>query len=181
MIAICSLKTVPQNVPNGNFESWEFNMAGMPEPEGWKTENDQEMILVESAKGHDGNFSACLNVVWDRMKQEYSGGTLTTESRFPVDEKYSELTGFYSGNSNNYDTLFITINLFADEKEIAAGTASMTTVNSGWQQFNIEINYKEDIKPDEAGISISIIPAKGFHHQTVYCLDELCLTTGQDP
>jgi len=173
--------TVSQNIPNGDFENWAFNIAGMPEPEGWKTENDREMIFVESAEGHNGNFSACMNVVWDKMKQEYSGGKLTTKNKFPVDEKYSELTGFYSGNSNNNDTLFITINLYTDEKEIAAGTASMTAVSSGWQQFNIEINYTEDIKPDQAGISISIIPAKGFHHQTVYCLDELNLITGQDP
>lgn len=181
MIAIRSFSTVSQNVPNGSFENWVFNISGMPEPEGWKTQNDREMVFVESAEGQSGNFSACLNVVWDRMKQEYAGGYLTSATLFAVEEKYSGLTGYISGNSNNSDTLLISISLYSDDQKIANGCIAITSASSNWQQFNIKINYEQNIKPDKAGISISIIPAKGFHYQTVYCLDDLNLNCGQEP
>lgn len=175
MLVICTYTSYSQSVPNGSFERWELNHSGMPEPVGWKTQNDREMTFVESSEGYTGSFSACLNVVWDRMKQEYTGGTLTTASRFTIEEKFFQLSGFFSGSSGNNDTLVINVNLYCEELQIAFGTESMTAVESDWQPFEIEIAYLDNRIPDRADISISIIPAKGYHHQTVYCLDDLKL------
>ena len=71
--------TSAQNVPNGDFESWEINHSGVAAPSVWETHNEPEFILVESAPGHNGNNAVCLNVVWDYMLKTYCGASLTSE------------------------------------------------------------------------------------------------------
>ena len=84
----CQIKTSAQNITNGSFENWTYNTNGMSEPENWETQNEPELIFVESAEGHTGLYSACLNVVWDNMFNKFTGPSMNTVEDISANSKY---------------------------------------------------------------------------------------------
>jgi hypothetical protein len=162
-----------QTAPNGDFENWKTNKANIPEPVGWVTQNETQLLYVERVEGHSGEYAIGLNVIWDNMVQSFSGAGITTERNFQINKEYRKLTGFYKGNSNNNDTLEINVNYYSNSEIIAFGSLVLLNGNNEWEQFSIPIKYIKNTKPETAGISISIILAEGSHNLTKYSIDDL--------
>ncbi len=173
ILSNCQIKTFAQNITNCGFENWIYNTSGMPEPENWETQNEPELIFVESSEGHTGLHSARLNVVWDNMMQKFTGASISTIDNIPVSGKFNLLKGYCKGSSNNTDTLEINISLYSINKLVGVGSFSYVETTNEWKQFTVPINYYSDEKPEKAKISISVIPVNGSHHQTTYSIDDL--------
>ena len=173
ILSLCQMKAIAQNITNGGFENWIYNTSGMPEPENWETQNEPELIFVESSEGHIGLHSACLNVVWDNMTQKFTGASMSTENRITIDKTYKHLIGFYKGSVNNTDTLYINVSIYSTNKLIGYGTSNLLYTKNKWAEFNVSINYYSNEKPEKAKISFSVNPVNGSHYQTNYCIDDL--------
>jgi len=173
ILSNCQIKAFAQNINNGGFENWIYNTAGMPEPENWETQNEPELVFVESSEGHTGLHSACLNVVWDNMMQKFTGASMNTVEDISVNSKFEFLRGYCKGSSNNTDTLKINISLYSKNKLVGVGSSGFIQTSNEWTQFAVSINYYSDKVPEKAKISISVIPVNGSHHQTTYCIDDL--------
>ena len=172
----CQIKTSAQNITNGSFENWTYNTNGMSEPENWETQNEPELIFVESAEGHTGLYSACLNVVWDNMFNKFTGPSMNTVEDISANSKFECLTGFCKGSSNNTDSLKINISLYSKNKLVGVGSSGFIQTANQWTQFAVSINYYSGQIPKKAKISISVIPVQGSRHQTTYCIDDLTFT-----
>jgi len=164
-----------QNIPNGDFEIWTFNSNGMPQPQFWETQNEFEIIYVESMPGYKGNHAACINVQWDNMLKKYSGGSLNTSFNITQGIKYLLFEGYIKGNPDNIDSLNIEIKFFHNKKLVGKGETKILDHTNNWKQFAIQIFSLYDINPENASISIWINPEKGNHFLTTYCLDNLQL------
>lgn len=175
IIAGIPLVNLAQIIPNGNFESWTDNHSGMPQPQNWETQNEQEIIFVEALPGHTGNYAACLNVQWDNMLKKYCSSNLNSEFQINEKKKYKSLSGFVRGNSENIDTLYIEVYMFHGDDLIGTGFFKMLDNTNSWEQFHIPIQYHLDVLPDRAKICISVNPEKGSHFLTTYCIDDLLL------
>lgn len=170
------LVLVAQAVPNGDFEDWTTDRASVLEPVGWETQNDAQLLYVNRTKGHSGRYAVCLNVVWDKMIQSFSGATISTENKIEPTKKIHSLTGFYKGISDENDTLKININFYSNNELIGTGSESFVQHTNDWVQFTVPLKYYTDIVPEKVKISISVIPVAGSHHQSTYCIDGLAFT-----
>jgi len=162
-----------QTVPNGDFEDWKTNRANILEPVGWETQNDTQLLYVERVEGYSGNYAIGLNVIWDNMMQSFSGAVITSGKDIKISKRYSTLTGFYKGNSNNNDTLEININFYSNSTITAYGSLRLLNEDNGWDQFSVPMKYLSNAKPETASISISIILTEGSHKLTKYFIDDL--------
>jgi hypothetical protein len=162
-----------QTIPNGDFEDWKANRANILEPVGWETQNDAQLLYVERAEGHSGDYAIGLNVIWDKMVQSFSGAGITSGKNIKIDGDCRMLSGFYKGNTDNNDTLEIDINFYSDSKIIAYGSLSILNADKGWEQFSVPVKFLSNAKPETASISISIILAEGSHNLTKYFIDDL--------
>jgi len=165
--------TFAQDIVNGDFESWTSNTSGILEPDSWETQNEPELIFVESSEGHSGKYSACMNVVWDNMMKKFTGASLSITQPVNADQKIGFLTGYCKGNSTNTDSLKIEIELFSTDKLIGTGLITIIQTAGDWTRFTVSIVYFTDMQPDKADISFAIIPVTGSYHQTEYCIDDL--------
>ena len=167
------IKALAQNITNYSFENWTYNANGMPEPENWETQNEAELVFVESSEGHTGSYSACLNIVWDNMMQKFTGANMSYENNINGDKAFKSLTGFCKGNINNTDTLNISVNVYSKNKLVGYGTCGILYTNNSWEEFQVSINYYSDEKPEKTKISFSVNLISGSHYQTTYCIDDL--------
>jgi len=170
-------KNQSQNIPNGGFEQWRMNDSEILEPSYWETQNEPGLNFVERSKGHTGNFSVKLKVVWDEVIKSFAGGSINTVENFAIDERYDTLSCFYQGNMNGNDSLNINIKLFSKGKLIGFGSEYTVKACDYWKQLFVPINYSSNKIPDEASISFSISPGKESHYQTTYCKDDILLTS----
>ncbi len=174
---ICQLGLFSQNVPNGGFEEWELNTYQAYEPAGWETQNETGLYYIEKATGHSGSYSAKLSIVWDNVIKSFTGASLSTEENFTVTSRYQTLSGFYKGNSNDTDTLKITVRMYSKDKPVGFGSCFIANANKEWKQFILQIEYNSDEIPDKASISIFIATEGDNHYQAVYYIDDLLLTS----
>lgn len=165
-----------QNIPNGDFEIWTPNGNGMLQPQHWETQNEPELIFVESIEGHSGRFAANLSVQWDFMFRRFSGAKLTSEFSLSEQKRYLKLLGFFKGNLENLDTLTIEIVLFFENRIIGNGSIKILENSNEWKKFLLPIQYNSDLMPDRASVSISINPNKRSHSLSSYCIDDFLLT-----
>ncbi len=170
------LVLVAQAVPNGDFEDWITDRADILEPVGWETQNDAQLLYVERTEGHTGNYAVCLNVVWDKMMQSFSGATISAENDIEPQERIRNLTGYYKAISDENDTLKINISIYSNNELIGVGSGSYVQATNGWIKFTIPVKYYSNIIPEKVRISISVIPVAGSRHQSTYCIDDLAFT-----
>ena len=176
LIIVVPIEIPAQDIPNGNFEIWANNVAGIIEPENWETQNELGMVFVNIAKGHTGEFAACLCVVWDSMLQKFTGATMTTSGFVSINGRIKYLKGFCKGGSNNSDSLKVDIGLFSKNGLVAEGSSYILREDYEWEQFAVAINYCSDEEPSKMKISFSVVPLKGSHFQTTYCIDDLIIS-----
>jgi len=173
------LFSLAQSIPNGDFEIWSFNDSGMPQPQFWETQNEAELIYVESLPGHTGNHAACLNVQWDFMFRKYCGATIKSEFNLSEPKKFQNLLGYYKGNSENTDTLIIEVVLFFENNMIGSGSIKILDNSNNWEKFKVPIQYYSELLPNRANISISINSNKGSHSLSRYCIDDLLFANAE--
>lgn len=162
-----------QTIPNGNFEDWSFNKAGIESPDKWEALNEAGMIYIEKAEGHSGRHAACLNVVWDQMIQSFTGAILRSDEEILLNTRSTNLKGFYLTKSATTDTLQIEVEVYAKGNLIGEGEAGFCKSSQVWLEFSVPIEYYSKQVPDHAEIAIYINPSKGGLHLSKYCIDDL--------
>ena len=173
LINLMSIQVPAQDIPNGDFESWDNNIAGILDPEYWETQNEPGLVFVKNADGHTGLYSASLHVVWDSMMQKFTGASMTATENISAAVRLQSLTGYCKGIPNNSDTLKININLYSANELVGVGSSNIIQTNIDWEQFVVPIIYYSDKMPGKMKISFSVKPVDGNHFQTTYCIDDL--------
>jgi len=164
-------------IPNGDFESWSGN-----DPSGWITYNFLYHNISPSTTAHNGSYSARAEIV------NYNGNPVPVALQagaggygFPVNTRYSSVTGYYQFNSVGGDKLYIGVLMYKGKGLTGTIVASSPTIIasssvSGWTQFTAPINYLNANNVDTCIIQFQILgPGSGtdFHTGSYALIDDL--------
>jgi hypothetical protein len=142
-------------IPNAGFETWTNG-----NPDGWFTDNIPNFAtpVVQSNNSHSGSLACRLEVI-SFGGSGFPGYIWSGENfgqGFPVPQAYGSLTGYYQFNRNGDDELYVVAYMRKGDDYIGVGSLIISTVTSGYSQFNLPIEYISDDVPDSAFIWIGI-------------------------
>ncbi len=119
------------DIPNPSFENWEINEDGGLKPVGWISPNSAETSTVlQSEDSCNGTYAAELTVVWDPIMESNMSGYLFADGNFPVNQRYTTLTGYMKGNLEGTDSLTIAIGMYKEGEPLGAGILTVSQNNN---------------------------------------------------
>ncbi|HPO61840.1 MAG TPA: YCF48-related protein [Candidatus Kapabacteria bacterium] len=170
------------DIPNPSFENWEINEDGGLKPVGWITPNSAEISTVlQSEDSYSGTYAAELTVVWDAIMESNMSGYLFADGNFPVNQRYTTLTGYMKGHLEGTDSLKIAVGMFKESEPLGGGTLTVSQNNEEWTKFTVNIIYYLEGVPDEGFISFYVGNVMGGFIGTSYLIDNLEFDGGSSP
>ncbi len=170
------------DIPNPSFENWEINEDGGLKPVGWITPNSAETCnVLQSEDSYSGTYAAELTVVWDPIMESNMSGYLFADGNFPVNQRYTTLTGYMKGHLEGTDSLTIAVGMFKEGEPLGAGILTVSQNNDEWTKFTVNISYYLEGVPDEGFISFYVGNVMGGFIGTSYLIDNLEFGGGSSP
>ncbi len=160
-------------IPNAGFETW----AG-GEPASWTTTNyvDYYVPVTQTTAAHSGS-SALKGAVVSYFTYLYPPYVW---SGFPIAQRYSTLTGWYTFTPVGGDSLYGWAAVFKSGIPIAYGFFGNTAAHSTYTQFNATLNYFLSGTPDSCAIWLGIAGSTGnssnYHNGSMFTIDDLSLS-----
>ncbi len=159
-------------VLNGNFERWTDG-----EPDGWYVNNDLATTITPSSDSHSGSYAVKgvvitttvlgIDIPTFAFMQSISGNT--------QGGRYNTLSGYYKFFPNN-DSIYIRIQMLKNNRIIGYGDLTIQGEQSGFVEFQVDINYQYNEVPDTSIISVGLedLPGTGGDYSGSYfLLDDL--------
>jgi hypothetical protein len=157
---------------NSGFEQWTDG-----DPDGWYTNNDFTTTITPSGDHHSGTYSVKGEVIVTSalgvkipifpFMQSISG--ITSRGR------YNSLSGYYKFSPNN-DSIYIRVQMLKDGQIIGYGDLTIQDEQTGFVEFQVNINYQYNEVPDTSIISVGLedLPGTGGDYSGSYfLLDDL--------
>lgn len=186
LILLTSL-SIKAQVPNGGFELWSMEPTlGVLMPDEWSFSAIPfiAVTVTSSATSHSGSLAARGEVL--NTELPYPADRLTpvlisipsegTEFGFVINEKYTELTGFYQFHSVGGDAFHVTVTMFHDTTGIGVGCLTYSNAASTYTPFSVAIDYDSDLNPNYCAIFISICSSSDTtetHAGSYFLVDDL--------
>ncbi len=161
-------------IPNPGFETWANGL-----PTGWVTTNISPIAVpvTQTATSHTG--SSALNGTVVSLAGVSSYPPLVW-SEFPIAQRYSTFSGWYSFTAVGGDSLFGWLVLSKAKVPIGAAFFSNKTTRASYTQFNATIGYFGSGVPDSCqmwfGITGSGANNDTIHVGSTFNLDDLLLS-----
>lgn len=179
---IVSTTAIPQNVPNGDLETWEVNNSGGFEPVSWESLNADDFTNVFQIDGYSGQHAANLSVEWDNSLEMYIAPMFSTDGNFSISERFTALEFYLKGTIQGNDYFSVSIGMYKQGVLIGFGLHQLTQTFDDWTKVTAAITYDNTTEvPDECFIGIHIYPVMGATFGTYYMIDDLELTMGSGP
>lgn len=162
ILLFISLKTISQQVPNGNFESW-YNESNYQNPTYWDTPNSTtgslNVFCVQQENSIVQNGSAAAKIQSKSIFGTPIPGLVTLgdfnvniinfvstiEGGYPFTYKPSILKGYYQYEPMNGDQAFIGVLLLKQNGNVwdtlGQGNFKTTATALNWTPFTVTINY----------------------------------------
>jgi hypothetical protein len=197
IMAIISLNTYSQTLPNGNLEDWD-NFFFYDEPTDWHTPNPYTSLLgtftvTKTEDAYSGSYSARLETS-DVMEITIPG--IITLADFSInlfDSSYSvsggyflqenvfKMTGWYKYEGIDEDSANILIYNFKNTEETGFDTIGVGVVSLGntdtWLPFTVFMNNFSNAVPDTFNVLISSSGVAGAKAGSVLFVDSLNIYT----
>ncbi len=144
-----------QQIPNGNFELWDINVANLSyEPVGWHTQNlglygDTGVQRYKPA--HGGNLACGLKTSFILGTYALPGVLFTSFATSAVPDK---MVGYIKGNLALDDTTVIIVQFSRDSTVIANGLYYMTQSQNNYIKFVMPIDFFGTGSPDSCRILV---------------------------
>ncbi len=155
LLLIMGLQVKAQQVPNGNFEQWQYNPTSFTmEPVGWQTLNMGiygDSCVRKYKPAHGGNFACGLQTSFILSTFAIPGVLTTT---FPITSKPSNLIGYIKGNLALDDTTVLVIEFSKDTNVIGDGLFYLTQSQNNYIKFVTPIDFFGAGNPDSCTIRI---------------------------
>jgi hypothetical protein len=160
-------------IPNPGFETW----AGS-EPSGWTTTNfpGYYVPMTKSPDAHSG-VSALQGAVVSYFTYLYPPFVFTG---FPVSQRYSTFTGWYTYNPVGGDSLYGWLAMYKSQSPIGFALFGNQGTQGAYAKFTATVNYVLSGTPDSCAIWFGITgPSSNtanFHEGSTFTLDDLSLS-----
>ncbi len=169
------LFTVPafSQIPNSGFEAWS-DQGGILKPDGWEISSAESCLnVIRSDDPYEGSYSVELSVLFDPIMASNMSGFMFTDGNFPVNQKYSSLSGYFKGTIIGSDTLKIYVGMWHEGEMVGYGQLKTLDNHTGWTSFTVSIGYQSNQTPSEGFISIQLGPVWGGNIGSFYRIDKL--------
>lgn len=177
MVLVLGLSVSAQVIPNAGFETWEANLTGGQQPQGWQAlMNSSVAANVVEVDGYGGGSAAQL------VATEIPGlgvmSPLLISEFFIVDQKYAKLKGYLKSAPQGNDTLYIIVGMYSGNDDlVGAGVAFVKQEISDFTEFSINIFYEGDETPEQCLISFTAGKFDGTATEgSAFVIDELSLS-----
>jgi len=177
LFVVCALALPASGLaqlPNPGFENW----TGL-NPTGWITYNAPgvDTVVTRTTTAHSGSYAMQATV------KSYFGlvafpALVWTE--FPVAQRYSTLTGWYTFSPQGGDSLYGWIVMLKSNAAIGEALFGNKTTRSSYIQFTATINYFASGVPDSCEMWFGILGSSAngdtIHVGSTFRLDDLALS-----
>ena len=148
-ISAFEIANASAQIPNNNFELWEWSVLGGENPNEWYTSNGDLIpvnVFKDSLTQYSGNYAVMLtNIV---------GVPGTIGCGFPISYHPFQLKGYFKSEFISADTASIKISLFNNNQVVDSGEYLITTSIANWTSIAITISMNSTII-DSAAINIT--------------------------
>ena len=161
-------------IPNPGFENW----TGIS-PTGWTTYNfaGVDTVITRTTTAHSGTYA-----LQGTVKSYFNtvGFPTLVWTEFPVAQRYSTLTGWYTFAPQGGDSLYGLIVMLKSNTPIGYALFQNKTTRSSYIQFTATINYSQGGVPDSSEIWFGILGSSAngdtIHVGSTFNLDDLALS-----
>jgi hypothetical protein len=163
VVALLICTQTQAQIPNAGFEDWTNWSGWFDDPDNWDTNNGQLFTpVVKDTFAYQGDFA---------MQVNFNGSAATI---FPVASHPQILSAFVKTNFTSYDTVGITIRVYANDLVTDSAVWLSTTPQTSWTQIDIPVSQN-----NPNADSVEIIVSGGNQPNTTFSIDDVSfLITG---
>ncbi len=161
-------------IPNAGFETWSGGF-----PTGWVTDNIPTYAtpVTQTTTKHSGSYALNGTVVSVLGLSSYPP---LVWSEFPVSQRYSTFTGWYTYSPVQNDSLYAWLVMYKSESPIGYALFTNKATRASYTQFSATITYIAGGVPDSCEMWFGILGTTNSsdspHVGSTFNLDDLALS-----
>lgn len=182
IILIFSITTILHaQIPNADFENWSNQ-----QPLGWWTSDTLFTVYnVMQSNDAESGSSSVKGIVINSNNEiipPILGSGAVGNPGFIVNQRYTNLNGYYKFNSINGDLFGIRVTMFEVDSHhnyviIGGGASNIASSANTYTPFTVHINYISSDIPDTCIIDFLISGIHGLHVGSYFFIDNLSLNS----